>query len=166
MRAFAVVVVGLIGVGLGAGAYWWINGSAAPAAPQMTLIDIEGENHRLADYRGQVIVMNFWATWCPPCIEEIPMLIEVQKERRDRGLRMLGPALDDPAPVKRFSEEYGINYPVFAAPSQIGPALSTMGDTQGALPYTVILDRQGRMVESHHGKLEKAELEALIAPYL
>lgn len=94
------------------------------------------------------------------------MLIEVQTERRDQGLRMLGPALDDPEPVKRFSKEYGINYPVFADPSQIGPALSTMGDTQGALPYTVILDRQGRMVESHHGKLEKDELEALIAPYL
>lgn len=166
MRVFAVLVLGLVGIGLGAGTYWWLNGSAAPAAPQMTLVDIEGENHRLADYRGQVIVMNFWATWCPPCIEEIPMLIEVQTERRDQGLRMLGPALDDPEPVKRFSKEYGINYPVFADPSQIGPALSTMGDTQGALPYTVILDRQGRMVESHHGKLEKDELEALIAPYL
>lgn len=94
------------------------------------------------------------------------MLITVQKERRDDGVRMLGPALDDPEPVQRFAREYGMNYPVFADPNQIGPALSTMGDTQGALPYTVIINRQGRVVESHHGKLEREELESLIAPYL
>ncbi|WP_420427332.1 TlpA family protein disulfide reductase [Algiphilus sp.] len=167
MRTIALLLLGLLGIALGAGAYWWLGpGPQQAMAPALSLTDLEGEQHRLSDYRGQVVVMNFWATWCPPCIEEIPMLIEVQRERRDDGLRMLGPALDDAAPVQRFAEEYGMNYPVFADPNQIGPALSTMGDTQGALPYTVIIDRQGRMVERHHGKLDRAELESLIAPYL
>lgn len=167
MRTFALLLLGLIGIALGAGAYWWFDQRHQETmAPELSLTDIEGEQHRLSDYRGQVLVVNFWATWCPPCIEEIPMLIEVQQARRDQGLRMLGPALDDAEPVRRFAEEYGMNYPVFADPNQIGPALSTLGDTQGALPYTVIIDRQGRIVESHHGKLNRPELESLIAPYL
>lgn len=94
------------------------------------------------------------------------MLIEAQEELREKGLRLLGPAMDDKAAVARFVERQGLNYPVFADPAQVGPALSALGDTQGALPYTVVIDRDGKLVEKHHGRLDRAEFDALIAPYL
>ena len=94
------------------------------------------------------------------------MLIDAQEALREQGLRLLGPAMDDAIAVGRFAKRQGMNYPVFADPAQVGPALSLLGDTQGALPYTVVIDRDGKLVESHHGKLDRAEFDALIAPYL
>ena len=161
-----VAMLALLGLVLGAGVYLWLEPSAPPATPELSLEDIEGETHALADYRGELVVVNFWATWCPPCLEEIPMLIEAQEEFRDQGLRILGPAMDDAMPVARFAERHGMNYPLFADPAQVGPALSLLGDTQGALPYTVVIDRDGKRVESHHGALDRAQFDALIAPYL
>lgn len=165
-QALTVLALGVAGLLLGAGVYLWLEPPAPAAKPELTLEDLDGRPHALADYRGELVVVNFWATWCPPCLEEIPMLIEAQKALRAQGLRILGPALDDKAAVARFVERQGMNYPVFADPSQVGPALSALGDTQGALPYTVVIDREGRLVEKHHGRLERAEFDALIAPYL
>lgn len=165
-QTFAVLALGAVGLLLGAGVYLWLEPPAPAAQPELTLEDLDGRQHALADYRGELVVVNFWATWCPPCLEEIPMLIEAQAELRGQGLRILGPALDDRAAVARFVERQGMNYPVFADPAQVGPALSLLGDTQGALPYTVVIDRAGKLVESHHGRLYRDEFDALITPYL
>lgn len=166
-QTLAVIALAALGLLVGAGVYLWLeDATAQPIEPELSLQDLADETHTLADYRGDVVVVNFWATWCPPCLEEIPMLIAAQADLRDRGLRILGPALDDAMPVARFAERQGMNYPVFPDPAQVGPALALLGDTQGALPYTAIIDRQGRLVDSHHGKLNRAEFDALIAPYL
>lgn len=165
-QTLAVLTLGAVGLLLGAGVYLWLEPPAPPAQPELTLEDLDGQQHALTDYRGELVVVNFWATWCPPCMEEIPMLIEAQEALRAQGLRILGPAMDDKAAVARFVERQGMNYPVFADPAQVGPALSALGDTQGALPYTVVIDRDGKLVESHHGKLDRDEFDALIAPYL
>lgn len=165
-QTLSALALGVIGLLVGAGAYLWLEEPPAPATPELTLEDLGGQPHALKDYRGELVVVNFWATWCPPCMEEIPMLIEAQEDLREKGLRILGPAMDDTIAVARFVDRQGMNYPVFADPAQVGPALSLLGDTQGALPYTVVIDREGRLVESHHGKLDRAEFDALIASYL
>lgn len=165
-QTFGILLLGALGLAIGVAAFLWLEGEPAPSHPELSLEATDGSTHAIADYRGDVLVINFWATWCPPCIEEIPMLIEAYEELRDQGLRILGPAMDDALAIERFAERFGMSYPIFADPAQVGPALSLLGDTQGALPYTVVIDRKGRLVESHHGKLDRAEFDALIKPYL
>ena len=92
--------------------------------------------------------------------------LEAQADLADDGLRILGLALDDPEPVRRYAEQEGMNYPVFADPAQIGPALARLGDTRGALPFTVVIDRSGTVVEQHYGELDRVALDAILAPYL
>lgn len=162
----AIALLAALGGVFGAIAYLLLERPAAETViPELALSDLDGNEHRLEDYRGELVLVNFWATWCPPCLREIPMLVEAQKALGERGLRILGPALDDPRPVQRFAEAHGMNYPIFAGVNQIGPALAVMGDTQGALPYTVLLDREGRIVEKHYGELDRAALDALLEPY-
>src|SRR3989338_4438283 len=77
-----------------------------------TLPEVDGKKHSLEQWRGQVIVLNFWATWCPPCREEIPLLVALQKNRAATGLQVVSVAIDDPGAVARYSKSAGINYPV------------------------------------------------------
>lgn len=165
-RALPLVLLGIAGLLIGAGAYVWLEPEPPPATPTLTVSDLDGRAHTLAEYRGKVVVVNFWATWCPPCRKEIPMLIEAQADLADDGLQILGLALDDPEPVRRYAEQEGMNYPVFADPAQIGPALARLGDTRGALPFTVVIDRSGTVVEQHYGELDRVALDAILAPYL
>jgi thiol-disulfide isomerase/thioredoxin len=141
----------------------------AEAAQQLLtaeLPDLDGARQRLENWKGKVIVVNFWATWCAPCRKEIPELIRAQQGLRDRGLQIVGIAVDDADKAKSYAAEIGINYPVLVAGLD-GVALSrTAGNNMEALPYTVVLDRTGKVAASHLGDLNQAQLEKLVAPLL
>lgn len=164
-HAVILIALALGGALLGALAWLWLESDRA-YYPELTLLDLDGAEHDLADYRGELVLVNFWATWCAPCMREIPMLIEAQEAFGAQGLQILGPALDDADAVQRFAGAMEMNYPVFAGVGQVGPALSILGDTQGALPFTVLLDRDGRLIEQHYGEMDRAALDALIVPLL
>ena len=128
--------------------------------------DLAGNERRVADWRGRVLVCNFWATWCPPCVEEIPMLKEIRESRQKKGLEIVGIALDSAEKVRAFASKLTIDYPVLLAD---GAGLSLMrdaGNLAGGLPYTVIADRAGRWVHQKLGAFRKQELEALVDPLL
>ncbi|MES2708665.1 MAG: TlpA disulfide reductase family protein [Verrucomicrobiota bacterium] len=132
--------------------------------PDWTLQDMNGATVRSADYQGKVVLVNFWATWCPPCIAEIPDFIKVQEEYRARGLTILGISLDegDPAAVRGFMKARGLNYPVLRGDSTVTAAF---GDIKG-IPASFLIDKTGRVVLHRAGMLDAATLRKALEPIL
>lgn len=134
--------------------------------PDFTLLDINDKSHSIGTYDGQVIVLNFWATWCPPCVREIPALIELQGKYREQGVTLLGVAIDSKQPVIDFVDPMGINYPVLIAEYEGIALTQAYGNHLGGLPYTVIIDRSGKIHHALMKEITLEEAEALIQPLL
>lgn len=164
--------LGLVLIAIAAAALYASYRWAAPETPyraDFTLTDLNGVEHSSDDYDGQVVVINFWATWCAPCREEIPMLVEAQRRWADEGLQILGIAIDDVEPSIEFARRYAISYPIMAAPVQgarLQDRYTREGTPAGVLPYTVIVDRDGRVVARIAGALDREQLEQQILPLL
>jgi thiol-disulfide isomerase/thioredoxin len=135
-----------------------------PAAPdlaaQMALPfdDADGAPRRLADWKGLVLVVNFWATWCPPCVAEMPDLQRIQAEYAGRGAALVGVGIDSAIRIREFRDRHAIGFPLLVAGmggSDLGRAL---GNRAGVLPYTVLLSRGGAIVERHTGVVPPAAL--------
>jgi peroxiredoxin len=132
-------------------------------APDFSLIDLDGNLLTLADYKGKVLVLNFWATWCPPCREEIPDFVEAYRKHKADGLEILGLSVDQiPADrVRAWGEKAGINYPVAMATPRI------IADYRPGqyIPATIIIDRQGRIRHRHVALMDEATLVGLFKRY-
>lgn len=116
--------------------------------------DLNGNPWKLADHRGQVVLINFWASWCPPCREETPGLVDVAKELRGKRFEIVGVSMDDGVePVRRFVREFGVSYPV-VMPTQ-DPSLSNAVES---LPTSFLLDREGRVAKVYTGAVSKRQL--------
>ena len=150
---------------LGAGFYWTRRGQGSYAgvgtkpralAPDFTLPQPGGQQLTLSSYRGKVVLLDFWATWCYPCREEIPHFVEFQQKYGDRGLQVIGVSMDDsPEPVPAFYRQYQMNYPVVMGNAKIG---ESYGGLLG-LPITFLLDREGRITAKHIGATQAAVFE-------
>ena len=134
--------------------------------PELARPDLSGQTRSLSDWRGKVIVLNFWATWCPPCRKEIPIFIDFQTRLGSRGLQIVGIAIDDLDNVRSFSAETGINYPLLIGAGEAFELVRTLGNRIGGLPFTVVVDRGGEVRHTHAGELDAATLQALIDPLL
>ena len=132
-------------------------GSMPKHAPEWTLQDLDGKVVKSSDYKGKVLIVNFWATWCGPCKAEIPDLIEFQKQYAAQGVVLLGVSIDEaPAKtVKAFVNKAHINYPVVMSSPQMDKAFGGIE----AVPTTIVINRQGAVVASHVGMVKKAVLE-------
>jgi len=148
------------------------NGAAAdnypPSAPifAATLDNLEGKPLPLADFRGKPLVLNFWATWCPPCRKEIPELIEFHNRYVSRGVTLIGITVEDKARVAEFVAATPIPFPVLVGRDKGIALLQALGNQSAGLPYTVVLDRQGNIVFIKRGALTRERLEQVIAPLL
>jgi thiol-disulfide isomerase/thioredoxin len=131
-----------------------------------TLPELDGKPHSLEAWRGKVIVLNFWATWCPPCREEIPLLIALQKQRATEGLQVVSVAIDNETAVRPYSRSAGINYPVLLGGDEALDLVARYGNNMGALPFTVIIDRSGAIAVRKLGAFTRNELESLVEPLL
>ena len=133
-------------------------GSAAPA---WKLKDLEGREISFDQFKGKIVVVDFWATWCGPCISEIPGYIELQKKYGPQGLAIVGIAYRDfngPAKVKKFAEEKGMNYTIVIGDETVADAF---GGIEG-IPTTFLIDRQGRIVHRKVGAMDHEEYEKLV----
>lgn len=136
----------------------------ARKAPDLALKDLRGRTVRLSSYKGKVVLLNFWATWCPPCRAEIPELVGWQREYRARGLQVLGVTYPptNPRKVRRFVRSLKVNYPIVFG-SEKTKALFDKGET---LPITVVIDREGNIRELIEGILLPEEFQEKIRPML
>lgn len=126
----------------------------------LALPDLEGKTQALSQWRGKVLVVNFWATWCPPCVEEMPDLQRVRDEYRARGVEIIGVGIDNAAKIREFRDRLGITLPLLVAGvggTELGREL---GNQAGVLPYTVLVATDGKIVQRKIGQVKPAELRA------
>jgi thiol-disulfide isomerase/thioredoxin len=133
-------------------------------APSLALKDLKGRTVRLSDYKGKVVLINFWATWCPPCRAEMPDLVEWQRQYRSKGLQVIGITYPptELAEVREFVRSTKVNYPIVLGEKET-KALFDPGDT---LPFTVVIDREGNIQDRIEGILLAEEFEQKIKPLL
>lgn len=166
IASFATLAVLAAGAGV-----WFAQTRHAPRAPeaqalaalwQVAYPDPQGRSQPLAQWRGRPLVLNFWASWCAPCREEMPDFDAVRAQYRPDGVEIVGIAVDTPANVRAFLQNQPVAYPILIGEGAAHNLARQLGDAQGALPYTVVLDRNGRVVLRHLGRLPRATLEAVL----
>ncbi len=165
-----VLLLALVAGTAGFVAYRFLAPGASPligqTAPALVFEDAQQRRYAIAEMRGQWLLLNFWASWCAPCMDELPLLVEAQSRYAARGLQILGPALDDATAIAPVVQRFRINYPVMADFVVADNAMQALGNTRGALPYTVLIDPQGRIVEVVLGGMSHAALETLLTKHL
>lgn len=171
MLTLAVVAAVAVAGGLAAG-HWFRGGPAenvADAAPApgdavaqlwaASLTDADGKPATLASFKGQKVVVNFWASWCGPCVQEMPELVALSHEYRQKGIRFIGIGVDSGQNVKNFLEKVKVDYPVFVSGYAGADLARNFGNTAGALPFTVVIDEHGKIRETKLGQIQPAELK-------
>jgi len=140
--------------------------AAAAALAGLALPDPDGKEQRLDQWRGKVVVVNFWATWCAPCREEMPEFMKAQKEHGPKGLQFVGIAVDQADKVSQFAGEIGLNYPTLVGGFGAMELSKTLGNSLMALPFTVVLDRKGAIAHTQLGVLKPDKLDSIIKQLL
>ena len=181
-------VVGAIVLGLagGAGGYWLYqltrSADAIPVPPAQSqaeadsmvgaerpafaLQDVAGRQQDVSQWDGQVVLVNFWATWCPPCRREIPAFIDLQQRFGAQGLQIVGVAIDQPQLVEEYGDTMGINYPSLVGETDALAVARAYGNAYGQLPYSVVIGRDGKIKNVHRGELKGEDAEAMLQSLL
>ncbi|AIO42061.1 ahpC/TSA family protein [Burkholderia cenocepacia] len=174
-RILAVAAVAAAAVAGGLAAGHWFRSSkaddgtavAAPAAQgtpveqlwAASLTGVDGKPASLASFKGQKVVVNFWASWCGPCVEEMPELVALSHQYKQKGIRFIGIGVDSDQNVKNFLQKVKVDYPVFVSGYAGADLARNFGNTAGALPFTVVIDETGTIRETKLGQIHPAELK-------
>ena len=157
--------------GAGGGPAGAAHRQAAPTAedllgqrrPDFKLRDAGGTLVSVNDFDGKALLINFWASWCKPCTEEMPMLSDLQRDHGGDGLQVIGIALDDPQRAEAFAADLGLDYPLLYGLADAVGVGRRYGNREGMLPYSVLVDARGRIRWTRLGALTRGELEAQLA---
>ena len=169
---FAAIALASVAAGA---ALWWAARppGVAPAPPAIStgalwsasFRDLQGRTRGLGEFQGSLVVLNFWATWCAPCLEEMPAFSRLHEAWHARGVRFVGVANDDPAKVGRFSRDLAIKYPLWTGGDEVMELSRRLGNRLGVLPHTVIIDPDGRILEARVGPYTEAELATRLSVF-
>ena len=128
-----------------------------------SFVDLQGKSRNLSEWQGKVVLANFWATWCAPCLEEIPLLISTRKSRASQGFEIVGIAVDQVSKVHEFAAKMQIDYPILLADAQALDLIRDLGNRSGGLPFSAFLDRTGAVVRTKLGILRPPELDSILS---
>ena len=174
MKPIQWILVALLGLVLGilGGVIWrdmgqtWSTSLTIPDAldtlPAFDYVDLTGEQRHSAEWQDKILVLNFWATWCPPCRTETPLFVELQHAYQAKKVQFVGIAVDDPELVRAFADTYGINYPILLGDLAAMDISRQLGNRFEALPYTLVVAPGGQVVFRHHGGLDREALEPIL----
>jgi thiol-disulfide isomerase/thioredoxin len=172
-----LLMLSLIGLGsllLGLGASYWLssNPSQSSSASSQAAIYQEflavdwkketGESANTEAWKNKILIINFWASWCPPCVEEMPMLSAFNQKIDSNTVQMVGIGIDSPSNLRQFLEKATVSYPILLGGLEGSDWMKRLGNLQGALPYTVILNPDGKILLTKLGKISEKELESVI----
>jgi thiol-disulfide isomerase/thioredoxin len=172
-RSLRWLLVCVLGAVAAAGGFWLQSArqpavatvSAAPgqdSALDAVIADLAGRPQRLDQWRGKLVVLNFWATWCPPCVKELPAFVRLQRKYGPQGLQFVGIALDGREEVAKFVAEHGIDFPVLVGEEDVARYMQRLGNTIGALPFTVVVTRDAAILHTHQGEWPEADAARVI----
>jgi thiol-disulfide isomerase/thioredoxin len=122
----------------------------------------DGKSANSENWRQKVLVVNFWASWCPPCVEEMPALDKIAQEYASKNVLIVGIGIDSPSNIRQFLEMTPVSYPIVIGGLEGSNLSKQMGNTQGALPYTVIINQKGKAIYTKLGKISEEELRKAI----
>ncbi|HNR91263.1 MAG TPA: TlpA disulfide reductase family protein [Dokdonella sp.] len=177
----ALAIVGALG---GLGLSLWLRPPSAPLPVATTtmqartlaigdlredvaLPDREGRTRHLSEWDGRLVLLNFWASWCGPCREEMPLLDQMQARHADKGLTVIGIAAEEAEPALAFLQSHPVDYQILIdAPAGTADVSLRFGNTRSVLPYNVLIGRDGRILASRVGNFDEAGLERWLAPHL
>ncbi|MEO5696755.1 MAG: TlpA disulfide reductase family protein [Burkholderiaceae bacterium] len=161
---WAAGVAALAGSAGLAGHWWRSRSDAVGSTPDIWALRFDtpqgGDELALAPLRGHPLLLNFWATWCPPCVTELPLIDRFHREQRDRGWRVVGLAIDNRDPVRDFLARHPVGFPIGLAGAAGVELARGLGNVGGALPFTVVFDRQGKPLVRKLGIIRPEDLEA------
>ncbi|WP_340122915.1 TlpA disulfide reductase family protein [Methylobacter svalbardensis] len=170
MKQTALIIIAALialGVGMTTRHFFPPAEKISPSAlPEFNLPDLSGHRHTISEWRGKVLVINFWATWCPPCRKEIPDFVALQQQYADQGLQFVGIALEDKEPVAEYLATTKINYPMLLGGDNGITLAHQLGNSVDAVPYTLIVNRQGQIIHRHPGEFSREQITKIITPLL
>jgi thiol-disulfide isomerase/thioredoxin len=143
-------------------AVWDQSPRDAAALLSLSLPDTSGQQQSLGQWRGKVVVVNFWATWCAPCREEMPEFVKIQRELGPRGLQFVGIAIDQAEKVEQFAKELDLNYPALIGGFGAVDVSKTLGNPLSALPFTIVISRKGTVARTQLGAFDATKLRSTI----
>jgi thiol-disulfide isomerase/thioredoxin len=168
MKKLNIVVIALIllaSIGFGF-RYFFQGGQSSNKATEAlfaaTFPDEKGQAQPISQYKGKTIVLNFWATWCEPCREEMPELSSLHEEGKNKNIVVLGIAIDDADAINDFVQETKVSYPLLVADMKGMELAHHLGNDKGVLPYTVIINADGSVAKTYFGRISKPLLEATL----
>jgi cytochrome c biogenesis protein CcmG/thiol:disulfide interchange protein DsbE len=155
-----IPIIGIAGFLLFAGPALKLSASGQVQAPAFTVTDINGKTISLSQYRGKVLFLNFWATWCPPCRAEIPDFVDVYSQYKTKGLEIIGISLDtkEKSAIVDFVQKFKINYPIIFETKSVTAQLLQDYQPGQFIPTTIVIDKTGRIRQKEVGALDKEKL--------
>lgn len=168
-RTSGLLIAALLALTAGFLVNQYVNGASRSTIGQQrvdfTLPDLDGKTHHLSEWDGKIIIVNFWATWCPPCRKEIPDFVQLQEKYGAAGVQFVGVAVDQPEAIRDFIKTQPLNYPILVGDEE-GSISKQFGNNIGALPYTAVIDRTGKINVISRGQFHRAEAETAIKELL
>ena len=174
-RFIAIAIGGLLmGAGVGVGLKMADKAEQpAPTAPvpapeQVSVVpdfsysDLDGRQRHSSEWKSRILVLNFWAAWCPPCREETPDFVELQQKYLDDNVKFVGIAIDDPDPVREFADTYGVDYPILLGDIKAVEMSRKLGNRFEGLPFTVVAEPGGKVMLRHTGGISRKQLEPML----
>lgn len=169
-RRWTLAAVGVAAAAVGVGVGWWrtrpagLDQAALDRLWELTLQTPQGTPLALASLRGRPLVLNFWATWCPPCVEEMPLLDGFFRQNAAKGWQVLGLAVDQPSSVRTFLQRTPVSFPIALAGLEGTDLARSLGNLTGGLPFTVVLGPEGGVRQRRMGRVSESDLKAWTSP--
>jgi len=135
-------------------------------ALEISLPDVSGKQRNLSEWQGKIRIINFWATWCPPCLEEIPEFIKLQNEFKNNNLQFIGIAIEDKETVEKYLKDNPVNYPMLIGGDNAVTLAQQLGNIVNAVPFSLIVNQQGQIIHRQPGELSREKIIEIITPLL
>lgn len=164
-----IIIAAVLALGIGIAAQRFLpplEKTSVTSLPDFNLPDLSGNQHNISEWRGKILVINFWATWCSPCRKEIPEFIALQEHYSVKGVQFVGIALEEQKPVAEYTASAHINYPILIGGDNGVTLAHQLGNSIDAIPYTIVVNQQGQIINRHPGEFSKEQILGIIEPLL